>query len=115
MLDLYVEILKLTNDRNVEMLDRGKEFMDELTQVVSKFSNLSKDVRKVVVPGPLFENEPEIQDYGVLSIMAKGSNRLKGAINVSGKHVLELKAMSDKASKSLEMGSFYRNDPFKRV
>jgi hypothetical protein len=32
-------------------------------------------------------------------IMAKGSNRLKGAINVSGKHVLELKAMSDKASK----------------
>jgi hypothetical protein len=32
-------------------------------------------------------------------IMAKGSNRLKGAINVSGKHV-ELKAMSDKASKS---------------
>jgi hypothetical protein len=34
-------------------------------------------------------------------IMAKGSNRLKGAINVSGKHVLELKAMSDKASKSL--------------
>jgi hypothetical protein len=42
MLDLYVEILKLTNDRNVEMLDRGKEFMDELTpEVVSKFSNLS--------------------------------------------------------------------------
>jgi hypothetical protein len=39
---LYVEILKLTNDRNVEMLDRGKEFMDELTpEVVSKFSNLS--------------------------------------------------------------------------
>jgi hypothetical protein len=37
-------------------------------------------------------------------IMAKGSNRLKGAINVSGKHVLELKAMSDKAS-TLEMGS----------
>jgi hypothetical protein len=38
MLDLYVEILKLTNDRNVEMLDRGKEFMDELTpEVVSKF------------------------------------------------------------------------------
>jgi hypothetical protein len=41
MLDLYVK-LKLTNDRNVEMLDRGKEFMDELTpEVVSKFSNLS--------------------------------------------------------------------------
>jgi hypothetical protein len=37
-IDLYVEILKLTNDRNVEMLDRGKEFMDELTpEVVSKF------------------------------------------------------------------------------
>jgi hypothetical protein len=66
--------------------------------------------------GPSFENEPEIQDYGhslIEMIMAKGSNRLKGAINVSGKHVLELKAMSDKASKSLEMGSFYRNDPFK--
>jgi hypothetical protein len=65
--------------------------------------------------GPSFENEPEIQDYGhslIEMIMAKGSNRLKGAINVSGKHVLELKAMSDKAS--LEMGSFYRNDPFKR-
>jgi hypothetical protein len=60
--------------------------------------------------GPSFENEPEIQDYGhslIEMIMAKGSNRLKGAINVSGKHVLELKAMSDKASKSLEMGSFY--------
>jgi hypothetical protein len=27
---------------------------------------------------------------------------------------MELKAMSDKASKSLEMGSFYRNDPFKK-
>jgi hypothetical protein len=40
--------------------------------------------------GP-FENEPEIQDYGhslIEMIMAKGSNRLKGAINVSGKHVL---------------------------
>jgi predicted RNA-binding protein associated with RNAse of E/G family len=36
MLDLYVEILKLTNEE-VEMLDRGKEFMDELTEVVSKF------------------------------------------------------------------------------
>jgi hypothetical protein len=35
MLDLYVEILKLTNDRNVEMLDRGKEFMDELTLKLS--------------------------------------------------------------------------------
>jgi hypothetical protein len=34
-LDLYVEILKLTNDRNVEMLDRGKEFMDELTLKLS--------------------------------------------------------------------------------
>jgi hypothetical protein len=42
MLDLYVEILKLTNDRNVEMLDRGKEFMDELTLKLSlSFSNLS--------------------------------------------------------------------------
>jgi hypothetical protein len=52
MLDLYVEILKLTNDRNVEMLDRGKEFMDELTpEVVSKFfKSIVKDVRKVVVP-----------------------------------------------------------------
>jgi hypothetical protein len=67
--------------------------------------------------GALFENEPEIKIMGIVlseMIMAKGSNRLKGAINVSGKHVLELKAMSDKASKSLEMGSFYRNDPFKR-
>jgi hypothetical protein len=45
--------------------------------------------------------------------MAKGSNRLKGAINVSGKHVLELKAMSDKASKSWRWVAF-RNDPFKR-
>jgi hypothetical protein len=46
-----------------------------------------KDVRKVVVPEwGLFENEPEIQDYGhslIEMIMAKGSNRLKGAINVS--------------------------------
>jgi hypothetical protein len=33
------------------MLDRGKEFMDELTLKLSlSFSNLSKDVRKVVVP-----------------------------------------------------------------
>jgi hypothetical protein len=58
----------------------------------------------------VFENEPEIQDYGhslIEMIMAKGSNRLKGA-NVSGKHVLELKAMSDKASKSLEMGSLQK-------
>jgi hypothetical protein len=31
MLDLYVEIFEATNDRNVEMLDRGKEFADELT------------------------------------------------------------------------------------
>jgi hypothetical protein len=64
--------------------------------------------------GPSFENEPEIQDYGhslIEMIMAKGSNRLKGAINV--RKTCELKAMSDKASKSLEMGSFYRNDPFK--
>jgi hypothetical protein len=53
--------------------------------------------------GALFENEPEIKIMGIVlskMIMAKGSNRLKGAINVSGKHVLELKAMSDKTSKS---------------
>jgi hypothetical protein len=80
--------------------------MDELTpEVVSKFfKSIVKDVRKVVVPEwDIAENEPEIQDYGhslIEMIMAKGSNRLKGAINVSGKHVLELKAMSDKASKS---------------
>jgi hypothetical protein len=98
MLDLYVEILKLTNDRNVEMLDRGKEFMDELTpEVVSKFfKSIVKDVRSCGSWGP-FENEPEIQEHSLIEmIMAKGSNRLKGAINVS-KHVLEL---SDKASKS---------------
>jgi hypothetical protein len=75
-----------------------------------------KDVRKVVVPewGPLLKMSLKSKIMGSLieMIMAKGSNRLKGAINVSGKHVLELKAMSDKAS--LEMGSFYRNDPFKR-
>jgi hypothetical protein len=29
--------------------------------------------------------------YLIEMIMSKGSNRLKGAINVSGKHVLELK------------------------
>jgi hypothetical protein len=40
--------------------------------------------------GALFENEPEIKIRHSLieMIMAKGSNRLKGAINVSGKHVL---------------------------
>jgi hypothetical protein len=54
-------------------------------EVVSKFfKSIVKDVRKVVVPewGP-FENEPEIQDYGhslIEMIMAKGSNRLKGAM-----------------------------------
>jgi hypothetical protein len=44
--------IEATNDRNVEMLDRGKEFMDELTpEVVSKFfKSIVKDVRKVVVP-----------------------------------------------------------------
>jgi hypothetical protein len=42
MLDLYVEILKLTNDRNVEMLDRGKEFWTNLLLKLSlSFSNLS--------------------------------------------------------------------------
>jgi hypothetical protein len=41
MLDLYVEILKLTNDRNVEMLDRGKVYGRTYSEVVSKFSNLS--------------------------------------------------------------------------
>jgi hypothetical protein len=60
------------------MLDRGKEFMDELTQVVSKFSNLVKMLEKLwfLSGGPLFENEPEIQDYGhslIEMIMAKGS------------------------------------------
>jgi hypothetical protein len=47
-----------------------------------------------VVPewGPSFENEPEIKIMGIVlseMIMAKGSNRLKETINVSGKHVLE--------------------------
>jgi hypothetical protein len=88
-----------------------KEFMDELTQVVSKFfKSIVKDVRKVVVPewGPSLKMSLKSKIMGIVlskMIMAKGSNRLKGAINVSGKHVLELKAMSDKASKSLEMGS----------
>jgi hypothetical protein len=65
--------------------------------------------------GPSFENEPEIQDYGhsliEMIIRFKQAERSYQCIR---KHVLELKAMSDKASKSLEMGSFYRNDPFKR-
>jgi hypothetical protein len=52
-----------------------------------------KDVRKLwFLSGALFfENEPEIQDYGhslIEMIYGQGSNRLKGAINVSGKHVL---------------------------
>jgi hypothetical protein len=68
------------------MLDRGKEFMDELPEVVSKFfKSIVKDVRKLWFLRALFENEPEIQDYGhslIEMIMAKGSNRLKGAINV---------------------------------
>jgi hypothetical protein len=65
-----------------------KSLWTNLPEVVSKFfKSIVKDVRKVVVPewGPL-ENEPEIQDYGhslIEMIMAKGSNRLKGAINVS--------------------------------
>jgi hypothetical protein len=76
------------------MLDRGKEFMDELTpEVVSKFSNLSwKMLEKLwFLSGPSFENEPEIQDGHSLieMIMAKGSRQR--AINVSGKHVLELR------------------------
>jgi hypothetical protein len=64
-----------------------KSLWTNLPEVVSKFFHLSKDVRKVVVLSGLFENEPEIQDYGhslIEMIMAKGSNRLKGAINVSG-------------------------------
>jgi hypothetical protein len=68
-----------------------KSLWTNLPEVVSKFfKSIVKDVRKVVVPEwGLFENEPEIQDYGhslIEMIMAKGSNRLKGAINVSGKH-----------------------------
>jgi hypothetical protein len=69
MLDLYVEILKLTNDRNVEMLDRGKEFMDELTLKLSlSFSNLSKDVRKVVVPewGPSLKMSLKSKIMGIV-------------------------------------------------
>jgi hypothetical protein len=70
MLDLYVEILKLTNDRNVEMLDRGKEFMDELTpEVVSKFfKSIVKDVRKVVVPewGPLLKMSLKSKIMGIV-------------------------------------------------
>jgi predicted HAD superfamily hydrolase len=51
MLDLYVETLK-TNDRNVEMLDRGKSLWTNfLPEVVLKFfKSIVKDVRKVVVP-----------------------------------------------------------------
>jgi hypothetical protein len=62
-----------------------------------------KDVRKVVVlSGASFENEPEIQDYGhsliEMIIRFKQAERSHQCIR---KHVLELKAMSDKASKSL--------------
>jgi hypothetical protein len=65
---------------------------------------------------PSFENEPEIQDYGhslIEMIMAKGSNRQR-SYQCIRKTCIGTEAMSDKASKSLEMGSFYRNDPFKR-
>jgi hypothetical protein len=41
MLDLYVEILKLTNDRNVEMLDEVKSLWTNLLLLSLSFSNLS--------------------------------------------------------------------------
>jgi hypothetical protein len=47
---------------------------------------------------------PRVDSYNLIEmIMSKDQNRLKGAINVSGKHVLEMKAMSDKSINSLDM------------
>jgi hypothetical protein len=59
------------------MLDRGKEFMDELTLKLSLsfFKSIVKDVRKVVVlSGALFLKMSLNQDYGhslIEMIMAK--------------------------------------------
>jgi hypothetical protein len=61
------------------------------------------------------ENEPEIQDYGQ-SYRNDYGQRFKQAersYQCIRKTCIELKAMSDKASKSLEM-ELYRNDPFKK-
>jgi hypothetical protein len=70
MLDLYVEILKLTNDRNVEMLDRGKEFMDELTpEVVSKFfKSIVKMLEKLwfLSGGPLLKMSLKSKIMGIV-------------------------------------------------
>jgi hypothetical protein len=41
------------------MLDRGKEFMDELTGVVSKFKSIVKDEKLWFLSGASFENEPK--------------------------------------------------------
>jgi hypothetical protein len=70
-----------------------------------------KDVRKVAVPEWGLKTGTRDRGHNLIE-MIMSRFRLKGAINVSGKHVLELKAMAIKRL-NLEMGSF-RNDPFKR-
>jgi hypothetical protein len=67
MLDLYVEILKLTNDRNVEMLDRGKEFMDELTLKLSLFfKSIVKDEKLWFLSGVLLKMSLKSKIMGIV-------------------------------------------------
>jgi hypothetical protein len=122
MLDLYKEIMLLTDDNNAAMVAEGKKLDDELTPefVAKYFRSVSKDIRTAVVPewdASMDSGLPEEQDYGtnlIERIMARGSTRLLGALKVSGEHVMTMKAMGDTAAKAIMMESFYRNDPYKR-
>jgi hypothetical protein len=70
------------------------------SEVVSKFSNLSKDVRKVVVPGggPLLKMNLKSRWVSYRNDGPRFKQAEKSYQCIRKKHVLELKAMSDKVS-----------------
>jgi hypothetical protein len=59
--------IEATNDRNVEMLDRGKEFMDELTLKLSLFfKSIVKDEKLWFLSGGLLKMSLKSKIMGIV-------------------------------------------------
>lgn len=121
MLSRYKEIMLLSSAvENAEILESGIIDYEITPAIVSKyFRELSKNIRKAYIPewSLDFYNEIEINDSTddlIDMILEKGSPILKGAINVSGSHLITLKKLSEKAEQLIKAKGFYKEDEFKK-
>lgn len=119
MLHLYREIMGLSAD-NFSVLENDVLGLELTPAVVRKFfKEVAKDIRKVNVPVWEEDNDegfiPGDAYQGLIdSINTKGSTRLKKTLALSGNILQDVKRMHDEASQYLALGTFYKQEPFKK-